>query len=258
MLMTRRRGDHRPVTFSSAVDTYIKQTGRPRATRRRPRSRSTATPAPPYQTLLAFTGLFGDGPGQVPLGATITSAMVTLNTTNGSGSGASLYRMTSAGPTAAAGRRSATASSPGPRPPPPPTSSSIRSKRPRQLRRDEQRRRLARRRRHRRRRQPRQQGLGVPRQRHRRLGFLVDRQRRQAAADRQLHPPRRPGPRRAHDGRPHPRRRHPRQHPAPTPATAPAPTGSQPPTTTGPPRTSPPTPCGTSPAFTRRRASRRA
>ena len=45
------------------------------------------------QTLLEFGNLFGTGPGQIPLGATITSASLTLQTTNGSGNGGSLYRM---------------------------------------------------------------------------------------------------------------------------------------------------------------------
>jgi hypothetical protein len=45
------------------------------------------------QALLAFTGLFGSGPSQIPLGATITSATLTLQTTNGSSQGGSLHRM---------------------------------------------------------------------------------------------------------------------------------------------------------------------
>ena len=45
------------------------------------------------QALLAFTELFGPSPNQVPLGATITSATLTLQTTNGSAQGGSLHRM---------------------------------------------------------------------------------------------------------------------------------------------------------------------
>ena len=45
------------------------------------------------QTLLVFNDLFGNGPGQIPFGATITSATLTLNTVNPSATGASLYRM---------------------------------------------------------------------------------------------------------------------------------------------------------------------
>jgi hypothetical protein len=45
------------------------------------------------QTLLAFQGLFGTGPGQIPIGATITSATLTFNLVNASTTGGSLYRM---------------------------------------------------------------------------------------------------------------------------------------------------------------------
>jgi hypothetical protein len=82
------------VTFGSGIDTYLRQA--------RPTSNYAAATAVvidgdaglAYQGLLAFTGLFGDGPGQIPLGATITSAMLTVNTTSSSGPGAGLYRMT--------------------------------------------------------------------------------------------------------------------------------------------------------------------
>jgi DNA-binding beta-propeller fold protein YncE len=43
--------------------------------------------------LLYFAGLFGSGPGQIPLGATITSATLTLQVTEGSSQGGSLHRM---------------------------------------------------------------------------------------------------------------------------------------------------------------------
>jgi hypothetical protein len=45
------------------------------------------------QALLAFDNLFGSGPGQIPVGATVTSAMLTLKTFNGSADGATLHRM---------------------------------------------------------------------------------------------------------------------------------------------------------------------
>ena len=45
------------------------------------------------QTLLAFDDIFGDAPGQVPLGARITSATLTLSVTNSTRDGFSLYRM---------------------------------------------------------------------------------------------------------------------------------------------------------------------
>jgi hypothetical protein len=45
------------------------------------------------QTLLAFDNLFGSGAGQIPVDATITSATLTLQTTNSSANGGGLYRM---------------------------------------------------------------------------------------------------------------------------------------------------------------------
>ena len=82
-------------TFGGGVDTYVQQ-ARPTSTY------GTTTTVKidgdaglTVQALLAFTGLFGDGPGQIPLGSTITSAQLTVNTTNSSSSGASVYRMTS-------------------------------------------------------------------------------------------------------------------------------------------------------------------
>lgn len=84
----------RTLTFDGGIDTYVRQ-ARPTT------SYATATTLQvdgdaglAFQTLLAFTDLFGDGPGQIPVGATITSAILALNTTNSSGPGASLYRMT--------------------------------------------------------------------------------------------------------------------------------------------------------------------
>lgn len=82
------------LAFGSGVDTFVRQV--------RPTTNYSAATTLQidgdagfaFQTLLAFTDLFGDGPGQIPLGATITSAVLTLNTTNSSSPGASLYRMT--------------------------------------------------------------------------------------------------------------------------------------------------------------------
>lgn len=45
------------------------------------------------QALLKFDGLFGTGPGQIPIGATIVSATLTLQVTEASTSGGSLNRM---------------------------------------------------------------------------------------------------------------------------------------------------------------------
>jgi hypothetical protein len=43
--------------------------------------------------LLGFNNLFGSGPGQIPFGATVTSATLTLNTVNSSAAGGTIYRM---------------------------------------------------------------------------------------------------------------------------------------------------------------------
>src|SRR3712207_6269031 len=45
------------------------------------------------QMLMRFGALFGDGPGQIPLGATITSATLTLRTTNATVQGPTLRRL---------------------------------------------------------------------------------------------------------------------------------------------------------------------
>ncbi len=45
------------------------------------------------QGLLQFSAIFGSAAGQIPLGARITSATVTLSVTDGSSNGASFYRM---------------------------------------------------------------------------------------------------------------------------------------------------------------------
>lgn len=49
-----------------------------------------------YQGLLRFGGIFGNGPGQIPLGSTINSATLTLTVdtiTSAEGSGSQLFRM---------------------------------------------------------------------------------------------------------------------------------------------------------------------
>ena len=47
------------------------------------------------QGLLSFANIFGDGPGQIPLGSTITSATLTLMMSDGTSSPVSFYRMAS-------------------------------------------------------------------------------------------------------------------------------------------------------------------
>jgi hypothetical protein len=53
----------------------------------------TGTGTDATQVLLGFDSLFGTGPGQIPPGATITSATMTLRTTSGSVQGGSLHHM---------------------------------------------------------------------------------------------------------------------------------------------------------------------
>ncbi len=45
------------------------------------------------QGLISFMGIFGNGPGQIPLGATITSATLTLSVNDGTSDPVSFYRM---------------------------------------------------------------------------------------------------------------------------------------------------------------------
>ena len=45
------------------------------------------------QALLQFSALFGSGANQIPVGATITKATLTLQTTNGSAQGGTLHQM---------------------------------------------------------------------------------------------------------------------------------------------------------------------
>ena len=47
----------------------------------------------PIQGLLSFANIFGDGPGQIPLGSTITSATLSVAVSNGTGNPVSFYRM---------------------------------------------------------------------------------------------------------------------------------------------------------------------
>lgn len=54
---------------------------------------TVAVPGDERQALLRFDNVFGNGVGQVPLGATINSATLTVNITNASLTGAALHRM---------------------------------------------------------------------------------------------------------------------------------------------------------------------
>lgn len=77
--------------YSGAIDTYI-EPANPNT------NRSAATPlivdlAPLTQILMRFDDIFGFGPGQIPPGATIQSATLTINVTNDTAQGALLHRM---------------------------------------------------------------------------------------------------------------------------------------------------------------------
>lgn len=79
--------------YTGTVDTVLKEANP---------TNSYATNIPLYvdggaganlQSLIYFKNLFGSGQGQVPLGATITSATLTVETTNATGGSASFHRM---------------------------------------------------------------------------------------------------------------------------------------------------------------------
>lgn len=81
--------------YTGTLDTFIRE-GRPT------NSYTTATEISVdgadstnvrIQGLLSFSGLFGNGAGQIPLGSTITSATLTLSLSDGSKSPVSFYRM---------------------------------------------------------------------------------------------------------------------------------------------------------------------
>lgn len=77
--------------YAGAIDTYI-EPANPNT------NRSAATPlivdlSPLTQTLMRFDDIFGFGTGQIPPGATIQSATLTINVTNETQVGARLHRM---------------------------------------------------------------------------------------------------------------------------------------------------------------------
>jgi hypothetical protein len=79
--------------YTSALDTMLKQASPAAGSGTATTLRVDAGTGVEVQTLLGFDNLFGSGAGQIPLGATITSASLTLQTTNGSNNSGSLYRM---------------------------------------------------------------------------------------------------------------------------------------------------------------------
>src|SRR5215204_4580772 len=79
--------------YTGAVDTMLKQAKPDTAFGSAIALSADAGTGVEVQALLAFQALFGTGPGQIPPGATITSATLTLQITNGSAKGGSLNRM---------------------------------------------------------------------------------------------------------------------------------------------------------------------
>ncbi|WP_281381343.1 Calx-beta domain-containing protein, partial [Microvirga lupini] len=79
--------------YAGTIDTMIRQNAPGAGAGAATTLRVDADANAEYQTLLAFTNLFGTGPGQIPPGAIITSASLTLRTTNDSLQGGTLHRM---------------------------------------------------------------------------------------------------------------------------------------------------------------------
>jgi hypothetical protein len=83
------------LTFTTAVDTILRQDSPGSSYGAASTLQIDGNEGAEAQGLLAFTDLFGDGPGQIPVGSTITSAILTVDTVNASTAGASLHRMLS-------------------------------------------------------------------------------------------------------------------------------------------------------------------
>jgi hypothetical protein len=81
--------------YTSAIDTKLQQASRSAAAGTATTNTIDFGTGVEVQSLLAFDNLFGEGQGQIPIGAKITSATLTLRTTNSSAQGGSLYRMLS-------------------------------------------------------------------------------------------------------------------------------------------------------------------
>jgi hypothetical protein len=79
--------------YSSTLDTMLQQKNPTAASGTISEIGADKDSGAEKQVLLKFDDLFGTGPGQIPVGAIITSASLTLRTTSASLQGASLYRM---------------------------------------------------------------------------------------------------------------------------------------------------------------------
>lgn len=79
--------------YTDNIDTMLRQNRASLTFADAPFFRSILESGKESQPLLKFGNLFGSGPGQIPLGATIISASLTLEVTDGSASGGSINRM---------------------------------------------------------------------------------------------------------------------------------------------------------------------
>jgi len=79
--------------YTDNIDTMLRQNRASLTFADAPFFRSILESGKESQPLLKFGNLFGTGPGQIPLGATILSASLTLEVTDGSASGGSINRM---------------------------------------------------------------------------------------------------------------------------------------------------------------------
>lgn len=80
--------------YSGLVDTFIRQANPTTSYGAVTRLEVDGGAGVTIQTLLAFNDLFGAGAGQIPYGATVTSASLTLQSSNASAQGGSLHRVT--------------------------------------------------------------------------------------------------------------------------------------------------------------------
>lgn len=81
--------------YTGTLDTYLRK-GRPTSqygTATQVYADGSDSDLVPRQGLLSFENIFGDGPGQIPLGATITSATLTLTMSDGTSSPVQFHRM---------------------------------------------------------------------------------------------------------------------------------------------------------------------
>ena len=81
--------------YTGTTDTFLRESRPDREQRSslNVSSDSADSSGAEIQGLLSFSNIFGDGPGQIPLGSTITSATLTVTVGNGTNTPVSFYRM---------------------------------------------------------------------------------------------------------------------------------------------------------------------